>query len=250
VLSGLISGRRPEAVLIGATARGHDLAPRLAARLGVGLLSDCIALDMDAGERVLLGTRETHGGLMLATMACPIARPQMATVRPGVLRAPIADRARQGSVEDVPVDISSGDIATEISAAAIPRPVWSLHDAPVVVVGGRGMDGAGGFAGLAELAAGLGGVVAASRSAVEQGWAAPGQMVDIAGASVQPDLLLAVAMSGAFPERMAMRGARLVVAINRDPAAPILSHCDYGIAGDWREIVPELLRAVREARAG
>jgi electron transfer flavoprotein alpha subunit len=248
VLADLINDKKPEAVLLGATARGRDVAPRLAARLNTGHLADCIALDIDAGARVLLGTRETHKGLLLATTACASARPQIATVRAGCLRAAAGDRTREGAVESVAVGLSEADLMTEITPGAIARQPLSLQDSPVIVAGGRGIGGGEGFAVLQELASVLGGTVAASRSAVEQGWASPQQMVDITGIQVRPDLYVAVSIAGTFPQRIATRGTKCLVAINRDPNAPIFKRCDYGIVGDWRAIVPELVRAIREVK--
>lgn len=246
LLADLIGQRKPEIVLFGATARGRDCAPRLAARLETGLLSECVALDVDESERLLLGTRATWDNLMLSTVACPTARPQIATVRPGCLRAAAPDRSRTGTVEQI--------AAPAVSAAATSEPVarQRLHaplaEARVIVCGGRGIGGAEGFALLDELATLLDGEVAATRSAVEFGYAPRSQMIDIAGTAVRPALCIAVGASGAFPFRAALRGTRCLVAVNTDRQAPIMARADYAIAGDYRTVVPELIRAIRETQ--
>jgi electron transfer flavoprotein alpha subunit len=245
----LIQQKKPEIVLLGATARGRDLAPRLATRLITGLISECVALDLDESERLLLGTRPTYNGLMLSTIACPKAKPQIATVRPGHLRALPADRYRSGATEEVSLSVSDATIAAVEPAAATRRHV-AIGDARVVVAGGRGMGGGEGFKLLEELADLLGGEVAASRSAVEFGWAPRERMVDVTGNAVRPDLYVAVGISGAFPHRMATRGTRCLVAINKDAKAPIMRRADYGIVGDWHQIVPELILAIKEAKEG
>jgi electron transfer flavoprotein alpha subunit len=248
VLADLIQEKKPEIVLLGATARGRDLAPRLATRLKTGLISECVALDLDESERLLLGTRATHNGLMLATTVCPAAKPQIATVRPGCLRALAADRYRSGTTEQVALSVSESDVISLIEPATVPVRHVPLIDANIIVAGGRGMGGAEGFKLLEQLADLLGGEVAASRSAVEFGWAPRERMVDVTGNAVHPDLYIAVGISGAFPHRMATRGTRCLVAINKDSKAPIMRRADYAIAGDWRTIVPELILAVKEAQ--
>lgn len=248
-LTDIIEDRKPEIVLLAATEHGRDLAARLAARLRTGLLSDCRAIDLDEGERLLLGTRAVYGGLMLETLSCPICRPQIASVLPGWLRPPPPDAARQGVVEEATAPDDGVESALHTAAARLPRRPQPLHEARVIVAGGRGLGGPAGFAVLGELAALLGGVVAASRSAVELGWAPPEQLVDITGAHVHPDLYVAVALSGALPHRIALHGTRCLVAINRDPQAPIMRAADIGVAGDWRQVVPRLIRSLKEARA-
>ncbi len=247
VLSDLVKEKKPEILLLGATARGRDLAPRLATRLGTGLITECIALELDESERLLLGTRASYGGLLLSQIICRTARPQMATVRPGHLRALARDAYREGAVEDITVSLE-GVTATRVEPAAAERRELPLRDARAVVCGGRGLGGPGGFTVLEELAAVLGGTVAATRSAVEFGWADRERMVDITGNRVHPDLYLAVATSGAFPHRVALRGTRCLVAINRDARAPIFRKADYGIVGDWQSVIPELIAELRRVK--
>lgn len=248
VLAGLITEKKPEIVLLAATTRGRDLAPRLATRLKTGLLSECIALDIDESERLLLATRPTHQGMMMATVACPTARPQIATVRGGCLRALPADTSREGTIMQTSVTLDESDTTTTIEPAARPVHRVPLTDARIVVGGGRGIGGAEGFAILQQLADALGGDVAASRSAVELGWATPERMVDVTATHIHPDLYVAVGISGSFPHRFALRGTRCLVAINHDAHAPIMKRADYAIEGDWREVVPALISSIKEAQ--
>jgi len=247
-LASLIEEKKPEIVIMGATARGRDLAPRLATRLKTGLISECVALDVDETERLLLGTRPTYGGMLLTTVACPKARPQMATALPGCFHALPPDHNREGTVEDIAVSVTEADIVGRFEPTQAAQPKMSVTDAPVIVAGGRGIAGSEGFTQLEELAMLLGGTVAASHSAVEFGWAPREHMVDITANHVHPDLYIAVGISGAFPHRMATRGTRCLVAINTDARAPIFRQADYGIIGDWREVIPELIHAVKEAK--
>lgn len=248
LLGCLIEEKKPEIVLAAATARGSDWAPRLAARLNTGYLSACVALDIDENERVLVGTRATWDNLMLSSVVCPRARPQIATVRPGCLRAPAPERGRSGSVE--PVEMSGAGAMASAPAEHVPptRQRAPLAEARVVVCGGRGIGGAEGFALLEELAALLDGEVAATRSAVELGWAPRSCMVDITGTAIRPALCIVIGSSGAFPLRMATRGTRCLVAINTDCEAPIMRRADYAIVGDYRTVVPDLINSLRETR--
>lgn len=248
VLGDLMRERKPEIVLLGATQRGRALAPRLAGMLNAGLITECVAVDIDAGERLLLATRASHAGALLSTMTVPRLKPQLATIRPGVLRMPAADGNRQGETETIAVSVPGDGPRAEVAPAATPRRAVPLPDARIVVAGGRGMGGAEGFARLEELAALLGGTVAASRSAVEMGWARREQMVDLTGTAVHPDLYIAVGISGAFPHRMATRGTRCLVAINRDAQAPIIKRADYALIADWQEALPAFMAALREIK--
>jgi electron transfer flavoprotein alpha subunit len=248
LLAALIEEKKPEIVLFGATARGRACAPRVAARLNTGLLPECVAIDLDENERLLLGTRATYGDLLWCTSACPTARPQIATVRPGWLRAALPDHSRDATVEQWPVTLAEADRLALSELGQPPHAAPPLTDARVVVAGGRGMGGAAGFAQLGELAGLLGGAVAASRSAVELGWADRAIMVDVTGHAVHPYLYIATGISGTFSHRLATRGARCLVAINNDPDAPIMKKADIGIVGDWREVVPALITAIKEVK--
>ncbi len=247
-IAALIQERKPEIVLLGATGLGRDLAPALAGRFETGLLAECIALDIDESERLLVGTRRIYGGLMMETVVCPKARPQIATVLPGCLRPLPADKYRQGTTEAMPVAVQQSDLVATIEPTVTSWQELPLYDARIIISGGRGIGGEDGFVELKELAKTFDATVAASRSAVEFGWADRQRMVDVAGTLVQPDLYIAVGISGAFPHRMATRGTRCLVAINKNPKAPIFKRAAYGIVGDWREVVPALNKAVKEAK--
>ena len=235
LLAEVIAQRKPEIVLLGATSLGRDLAPRLAARLKTGLLSECVALDVDEAERLLIGTRRTHNGALLCAATCPTARPQIATVRPGSLSAYLPDRMRTGTIEQLAIPTDTV-VTTSVEPARLPPEPAPLATARIVVAGGRGMGGREGFSALEELAALLGAAVGATRSAVELGWAPLQRMIDVTGVSVS------------FPQPMATRSARCLVAINRDANAPIMRRADYAIVSDWRDVVPELIQAIKKVQ--
>lgn len=243
ILADLIANKRPEIVLFGATSLGRDLAPRLAARLKVGLITDALSLELDEAERLLLATQAQHDGRLLVTLACPRAKPQMATVKPGVLRLPPADTYREGAIETISVAIKEDDLNVQVGPlqAAGEKPV-NLEAARVIVSGGRGLGGPEGFALLKQLAQALGGQIGASRGAVEAGWIGKEHWVGIMGHHVSPDLYIACGISGASQHRLGMKGSRCVVVINTDPQAPFFRYADYGLVGDYRQIVPALLK--------
>ena len=243
VLADLIDAKKPEIVLFGATSLGRDVAPRLAARLKTGLMPDALALELDESERLLLVTNTLRGGSLLNTVACPGGKPQIATVRPGAHRVPAADKYREGQVESLAVTIDEGDLWVQADA-------WmpggskqlGLAGARVVVAGGRGLGGPGGFAVLEDLAKAMGGAVGASRGPVEAGWIGKDHWVGVLGQHVCPDLYVACGIRGAIQHRLGMKGSKCVVVINTDPGAAFFRFADYGLVGDYREIVPALLK--------
>jgi electron transfer flavoprotein alpha subunit len=243
VLADLIDAKKPEIVLFGATSLGRDVAPRLAARLKTGLMPEALALELDESERLLLVTNTLYGGSLLNTVACPGSKPQIATVRPGALRVPAADKYREGQIESfaVTLDESDGAVQAEGWKAAGAKDV-DLSGARVIIAGGRGLGGADGFAVLENLAKALGGAVGASRGPVEAGWIGKDHWVGVLGQHVSPDLYLACGIRGAIQHRLGMKGSKCVVAINTDPAAPFFRFADHGLVGDYREIVPALVR--------
>lgn len=245
VVADAIRGFRPGIFLLGATHLGRDLAPRVAARVGTGLTADCVELAIDPEDGKLLQTLPAFGGKLMATIACPEKRPQMATVRPGVMEKAPRNDSGKGEVVPLKVSLAKGDIRTHV-VRRIPRAAAevSLEDAPVIVAGGRGMGGPEGKALLEELAARLGGVVGASRAAVESGWADRSRMVGQTGTTVRPRLYIACGISGAAQHVTGMQGAEVIVAINEDGGAPIFDIADYRIVGDVREVVPCLLEAL------
>ncbi|MGQ9682635.1 MAG: FAD-binding protein [Anaerolineae bacterium] len=251
VLADLIRERRPEIVLFGATAIGRDLAPRISQRLHTGLTADCTALEIDENERLLLQTRPAFGGNVMATIACPVHRPQMATVRPGVMVARPPDPSRQGSMQRVPVRLEPQDLRVlvrEVVKGARSRA--DLESARIIVSGGRGLGSPAGFALLEDLAAALGGEVGASRAAVDAGWIAQDHQVGQTGKTVHPEMYVACGISGAIQHQAGMKEAKFIVAINKDPSAPIFRIADVGIVGDLYQVVPEVIREVKAAKAG
>jgi electron transfer flavoprotein alpha subunit len=197
-LACLVDQYRPEILLLPATPLGSDLAPRLAQRLNTGLISHCVKLDLDMSERLLLGTFPVLGGEMYHTAACPEARPQIATLEPGFFRAPYEDTYRSGDVQQVDVGLgeTSGRLAWINLDAEVDLPAVRLSRARVVVSAGRGLEDAEGFALAEQLAEALGGVVAGSRGAFDEGWIAEGQIVGIGGEEIAPDLYVACGISG------------------------------------------------------
>jgi electron transfer flavoprotein alpha subunit len=246
VLADLVDAKKPEIVLFGATSLGRDVAPRLAARLKTGLMPEALALELDESERLLLVTSTLYGGSLLNTLSCPTGKPQIATVRPGAHRVPAADKYREGQVENVAVTIDQCDLCVQADAwEASGAKQLDLASARVVVAGGRGLGGPAGFSPLRELAGAMGGAVGASRGAVEAGWIGKDHWVGVLGKHVCPDLYVACGIRGAVQHRLGMKGSKCVVAINTDAAAPFFRFADYGLVGDYREIVPALVKELR-----
>ncbi|MFB3881824.1 MAG: FAD-binding protein [Armatimonadota bacterium] len=248
VLAGLINQHKPEIVLISATPQGRDLAPRVAARLSAGLTADCTGLDIDESERLLVQTRPAFGGNLMATIVSRHARPQMATVRPGVMKALEPDPSRTGEIVNVPVHLDERSMLTrivEIVQLETDGQV-NLQDAEIIVSGGRGLGKPENFALIRELAEALGGAVGASRAAVDAGWIPAYHQVGQTGRTVQPKLYIACGISGAVQHLAGMSSADCIIAINKDPAAPIFNIATYSIVGDLFEIVPRLTRKLKE----
>ncbi len=247
VLAELIRRQAPAVLLMGATPLGRDLAPRLSRRLELGLTADCTQLSIDPETGNLLQTRPAFGGNVMATIYTPRVRPQMATVRPGVM-AP-APRREGAHAEVVPVEVkpSPQDLVVElVSFTPTPRRGVDITQAKVIVAGGRGCRGREGFSLLEELAALLGAELAGTRVAVEEGWVAPERQVGQTGLTVRPELYLACGISGAIQHRAGILGARYIVAVNRDRRAPIFSVADYAIVGDLFQVVPALIQGLEE----
>jgi electron transfer flavoprotein alpha subunit len=240
VLVDLVRRFKPEIFLLGASFRGRDLAGSVATELYTGLTADCTGLEIDPESGLLRQTRPAFGGNILATIICPNHRPQMSTVRHRVFEMPPADPARQGQIIDVEPQLDEARIATRVLNFVQEYTEVNLTEARVIVSGGRGLGGPKGFEMLRELADVLGGTVGASRAAVDAGWISYEHQVGQTGRTVRPDLYIACGISGAVQHLAGMNTARIIVAINKDPAAPIFSVADYGIAGDLFQIVPAL----------
>ncbi len=246
VLSDLIREKKPEIVLFGATTVGRDLAPRISQRIYTGLTADCTGLDIDEGERLLLQTRPAFGGNIMATIACPHHRPQMSTVRPGVMKALQPDTTRQGEVERVTVALGDEDLNLRIvEVVKEARRRANLEDAKVIVSGGRGLGGPEGFKIVEQLAEALGGEVGSSRAAVDSGWIEHDHQVGQTGKTVRPELYVACGISGAIQHQAGMKESKFIIAINKDPGAPIFQIADVGIVGDLYKVIPEMIKQLK-----
>lgn len=242
ILVQMINNYKPEILLIGATTYGRSLAPRVASRLNTGLTADCTGLEIDPVKKILLQTRPAFGGNLMATIICPENRPQMATVRPKVMKAPEPDFSRKGKVisasVEVPVNLKTKvkNIINNICELV------NLTEADVIVSGGRGMGDPKNFALIDELAALLGGAVGASRAAVDAGWAEYSCQVGQTGKTVNPKVYFACGISGAVQHLVGMSSSDIIIAINKNPEAPIFKIATYGIVGDVLEVLPLLIK--------
>ncbi len=240
---------KPEVLVVAATSIGHDLAPRIARRLSTGCTADCTGLSIDTEMRLLVQTRPAFGGNILATIVTPEHRPQMATVRPGVMEALQRDSARKGEIIPIPVDIEEEDIITKVlKIAKEPRKGIPLDEAEIIVSGGRGLGRPEGFKMLEELAQLLGGAVGASRATVDAGWIAHNYQVGQTGKTVRPRLYFACGISGAIQHLAGMQESKVIIAINKDPKAEIFNVADYGIVGDVYKVVPMLTEEIQKLR--
>jgi electron transfer flavoprotein alpha subunit len=241
---------KPEVILAGATAIGRSFIPRVATSLKTGLTADCTQLDIQEEDGALLQTRPAFGGNIMATIACPRTRPQMATVRPLVMKALAPDFDRQGKV--IPCSIPPQRLQSRVKVRSfVPQEgdQVRLNEADVVVAGGRGLENEKGFLLIAELAGQLGGAVAASRAAVDSGWISYPHQVGQTGKTVSPKVYVACGISGAIQHLVGMQSADTIVAINRDPNAPIFDVATYGIVGDVFEILPKLIEKLKQGRS-
>ncbi len=245
VFEELVTAHKPNILLMGATHIGRDLAPRVSRRVGSGLTADCTELSIDPEERILLQTRPAFGGNVMATIANRYSRPQMATVRPGVMEV-IPTTGKKGGVVIHRTGLTAEQIGTKIlESVKEAKTKVNLSEAKVIVAGGRGVNDAGGFALLGELAAALGAELAGTRVAVEEGWIPASRQVGQTGVTVRPDLYIACGVSGAIQHRAGMMDAKFIVAINKDPYAPIFKVADWGIVGDLFDVVPQLTKELQ-----
>jgi electron transfer flavoprotein alpha subunit len=245
LLVALSREHRPEVFLLGASARGRDLAGSVATELFTGLTADCTGLEIETDTRRLIQTRPAYGGNVMATIITPNHRPQMATVRHRVFEAPTPDWERAGQIVLVRVALREDEIATRVLDFVLGEQGVNLADARIIVSGGAGLGGPDGFAPLRELAGVLGAAVGASRAAVDAGWIPYAHQVGQTGRTVRPDLYIACGISGAIQHRAGMGTSRVIVAINRDPEAPIFSIATYGIVGDLFDVAPALTEQFR-----
>jgi electron transfer flavoprotein alpha subunit len=255
VITSLVRQWKPYIFLIGATPVGRDLAPRIASALKVGLTADCT--DLQIGDYtskkenliykdLLYQVRPAFGGNIIATIVNPRTRPQMATVREGVMRRNEPDLKRSGRIEKVRVAFEPGDFALRILSRETREPTVKLKDAAVIVAAGAGVDSPEGIELVRELANVLGGEVGASRAAVDAGFISREHQVGQTGSTVRPRLYIAVGISGAIQHRAGMDQSSKIIAINTDPNAPIFQIAHYKIVGDVAEVLPLLIKSLRE----
>lgn len=244
-VAALITKHRPEIVLTGATSIGRSLIPRVAIQVRAGLTADCTGLAID-DEGLLLQTRPAFGGSIMATIVCPRHRPQMATVRHKVMKAIEPDPARTGEIvlEKISADLLSSQTEFVEFVRDLTQMV-NIVEADVIVSGGRGVGGPEGFKAIEELAEVLGGAVGASRATVDAGWILYSHQVGQTGKTVQPKLYIACGISGAVQHLAGMQSSKTIVAINKNPDAPIFKVATYGIVGDLFEVVPALTKRLR-----
>jgi electron transfer flavoprotein alpha subunit len=235
----------PEVILLGRTTLGRDLAPRLACRLGVGLLQDCLRVEMDLASGRLTATRPVYGGNVLARMRST-ATPQMAALRPKAYMPLTPDPTRQGEVRAVPVTLDASMARVKVlQQKRDTSPGVKLADARIVISGGRGLGGPEPFRELQELAGMLGAAIGASRAAVDAGWVPGNWQVGLTGKTITPDLYITVGISGASQHMAGCSGAKAIVAINKDSEANIFREARYGVVGDWQIVLPAFMEAVR-----
>ena len=259
-LAGIINEFKPEIFLVGATAIGRDLGPTVSARVGTGLTADCTSLEignfpLNAPEdqqkkNQLLMTRPAFGGNTIATIACPDKRPQMATVRPGVMIKLEPKKGAKADIIEYKADLKKNnkyveilDIVKEVKKTA------DIMEAKILVSGGRGVGSAENFKLLDDLAEAIGGTVSCSRAVVDNGWKPKDLQVGQTGKTVRPNVYFAIGISGAIQHVAGMEESDIIIAINKDETAPIFDVADYGIVGDLNKIVPALTEAIKAANA-
>ncbi|MDR1125386.1 MAG: electron transfer flavoprotein subunit alpha/FixB family protein [Deltaproteobacteria bacterium] len=249
-LTAVVNEFKPGILLCGATSIGRDLAPRVSARVRTGLTADCTALEIQEETGDLLMTRPAFGGNVMATIVCRERRPQMATVRPGVMRrlepragasCPVVDFKVAGLAEGRNVEIL--EISKKVSAKL------DIQEAKVLVAGGRGLGGPENFRLLEKLAEVLGGTLASSRACVDAGWCDKELQVGQTGKTVRPNLYIACGISGAIQHLAGMEEAEVIIAVNKDAGAPIFEVADYGVVGDVHKIVPQFIEQIKAAQA-
>jgi len=255
ILATLIQRHRPQIMLYGATAMGRDLAPRVASLMRAGLTADCTDLDISdvvdpktktEHKNLLLQIRPAFGGNIIATIVNYDQWPQMATVREGVMALGEPDPGRQGRVVREQVEFDEGDLALKLIERHIePRKV-NLKGARVIVAGGGGIGSKDNFRLLYELAGAIGGAVGASRAAVDSGYIGKEHQIGQTGTTVRPALYIAVGISGAVQHRAGMEESAKILAINSDRDAPIFSIAHYGIVGDYKQVIPLMIKAIKE----
>ena len=260
-LAEVIKKYKPEIMLVGATAIGRDLGPRVSARIHTGLTADCTQLEIgdfpinpipgrEQLHNQLLMTRPAFGGNTIATIACPNFRPQMATVRPGVMQKAERVEGAQAVIEEFnPGFVPNNKYVEILDIVKAVSYVEDIMDAKILVSGGRGVGSAENFKLLDDLAEALGGTVSCSRAVVDAGWKSKDLQVGQTGKTVRPHVYFAIGISGAIQHLAGMEESDIIIAINKDETAPIFDVADYGIVGDLNKILPALTEKIKEAKA-
>ena len=260
-LASVIEKYKPDVFLIGATAIGRDLGPRVCARIHTGLTADCTQLDIgdfplvptpgkEQKHNQLLMTRPAFGGNTIATIACPEFRPQMATVRPGVMQKLPREAGRKAEIEEFNPGFVPNEKYVEImEVVKAVSNVADIMDAKILVSGGRGVGSPENFKILDELAEAIGGTVSCSRAVVDAGWKPKDLQVGQTGKTVRPHVYFAIGISGAIQHVAGMEESDIIIAINKDESAPIFDVADYGVVGELNKIVPVLTQKIKEAKA-
>lgn len=251
VMVNLIREYKPEIVLAGATAFGRSLMPKLAAMLNTGLTADCTELEIEPKDNLLLQTRPAFGGNIMATIVCRNARPQMATVRPHVMKKQEKEDKKQGEIIEFKADDSL--LNSQVRLVDFIEEVGekiNLEDAEIIVSGGRGVGGQENFSVIYDLAEAIGGTVGASRGAVDAGWISYPHQVGQTGKTVSPKLYIACGISGAVQHLAGMQTSDIIVAVNKDPDAPIFNVATFGVVGNLFEVVPLITNELKEERGG
>jgi len=244
-MTALIRKYKPEAVLAGATSLGRGFIPRVAVQVGTGLTADCTGLDIDMDKRMLLQTRPAFGGNIMACIECPEHRPQMATVRPKVFKPAAEQPGRQGELVMESLELKEPLVRVVERVRALEDEL-NVADAEIIVTGGRGLGGPENFKLLRELADALGGAaIGASRAAVDAGWITSFHQVGQTGKTVRPKVYIACGVSGQIQHLVGMNSSDTIIAINKDPDAPIFGVADIGIVGDLFQVIPELIKALK-----
>jgi len=245
----LVNKVKPNIFLIGATFIGRSLAPRIASRLKTGLTADCTGLEIDPESKLLLQTRPAFGGNVMATIICKNRRPQMATVRYKIMKRAEKVPGYEGEVVTLQFDPEKVRDRVKVKKFVKEEAGVSLTEAEIIVSGGKGLGGPEGFKLMQELADLLGGAVGASRIAVDEGWISYPHQVGLSGKTVRPKLYIACGISGSVQHLAGMGGSDVIIAINKDPSAPIFKIADIGIVGDLYEIVPKLISKIKEVKS-
>ena len=248
VLTSLIQEHKPEIVLCGATALGRSFFPRVAAVVNTGLTADCTELAIDPENKNLLQTRPAFGGNIMATIVCPNHRPQMATVRPKVMRKPKPDPGKRGEVVDIKAPDGLEALSRVVESIEETSQSALLAEAEIIVTAGRGIQDPKNLDLVRELAGLLGGAVGATRGVVDSGWIPYAHQVGQTGRTVSPKLYLAVGVSGAVQHVVGMQSSQVIVAVNNDPGAAIFDVATYGLVGDLFEVVPAMIQRLKAAQ--